>query len=129
MNAYQVLSNPTLFPETYGVAMEVASSMVDDGVPQAVAFDPSVILVIIEIIMQLLDKCDFFTKHPERVNSVAQNPNFFQLWSLTKQVKSAYGDWRAYKKFGGREVVSGLLKVGSVVSVSKVENVVGELQG
>lgn len=88
------------------------------------AFDPSMIPVFVDLIMQLIDQIRA-CKTPSEVQEVAKNPGLFQKILVRNAVRKNLGTkgFRAH----GDEVIAALYKMGANASVKEIEDLYEEV--
>lgn len=88
-------------------------------------FDPTVIIMIMEAIMQmiqtLMDNCN---KTPQETIDTAKDLSFLQKVVLRLRVRKTFGN-KAFREFG-EDVVNGLPKVFAAATVEEVQAVYDE---
>lgn len=112
-------------PNATKAARNVAMNMVNLGASQQAAFDPTTILVIIDIIKEVFAMCDNF-RNPTELKSAADNPSWLTRWFLRRRVINNVGrrGWREY----GREMVDAMLKTGSDASLAEFQALYQEMK-
>ena len=85
------------------------------------AFDPAMILVIAEVIMELIvvlqDNCD---QTPEEAESIVTNPSFLQKRIVRNSVVKTMGR-REYRRSNGAAVVQAILDAGKETTLEEVK--------
>jgi hypothetical protein len=91
------------------------------------AFDPSMILVIIQIIQQVLAAIQACKKPPSAVTKMAESPAPFQRFKLRRIVRDQIDDPDFYAAHGD-DITDAVLHVGSTVTADEASHLFAEVK-
>lgn len=98
------------------------------NVKKSVAFDPTIILTIMQVIMTLIQDCDLFNRKPEDVQNRLKKLGPFERWALRSQVRAAIDDNRMFKLYGA-QIVNSLIEVGPSLTAEDIKTTIEEVVG
>jgi len=93
--------------------------------PDAI-FDPAIIMVFAEIIMQLIEALQDCRQDVSDATKIVQKPTRLQKWVVRSKVKRELGR-REYRNNSGAEIVQAILDAGTTLSETDVEELYQEV--
>ena len=102
----------------------VSTDLESEGVPKLTAFDPSMILLIISTIIELLSNCK--KPAPKMVDS-AKSPSFLDRWAVKRAVKLTLDDKESFKTYG-KQMVNSILSNGANLTETQMSSLMEEAQ-
>jgi hypothetical protein len=108
-------------------ANAVAKELIDSqGVEDTVAFDPTVLLALISIIIQLFMMLQNCKKKPEEALTTITSPSILEMWTLRKKVREVLND-ESMEKMYGRQLVNALVSIGKSFTEEEVRKLYTEV--
>jgi len=112
--------------------LESAAETVYNKMPRRVEgnteFDPTIILVIIQTIMTLIENCKPIQKNPEQLISMAKNPGPLQRLYVKLVVKNLLDTRQNFKEYGD-DIMTGLFEAGKSAKADDVKALVKSVVG
>lgn len=120
-----------------GAAQLVAANLMKEGTPEVKAFDPAMIMLIIQILQLIVENCPLFKRGAQAVKDSAVRPSLLQRWAVQRQVKAAVfsqdGDSGATKeeraiwREHGDALVEAVLKAGVDATPEMIQRLIDEV--